>query len=264
MEIIEGIRTPSSGDITVLGGNPREQKIREQLGVQIQDSQPMNNLTPLEAAKLFRSFYKSGVKPLDAIESVNLIEKKNSLVRNLSSGEKKRLELALATINNPGIVFLDEPTTGLDPNARRVVWDIIKKLKRNHTSVLFTTHYMDEAEAISDRVAILYRGQIVALNSPERLISDSGLHDRISFTYTSRQMDFVEELKQRFTFVWVKEDFVLVSGPDAREDLRMVLALAEAHHASIDKLTVRTPNLEDVFLSKAGSIYPDYRTNRSL
>jgi ABC-2 type transport system ATP-binding protein len=256
MEIIEGIRRPTSGEISVLGGNPSDHKIREKLGVQIQDSQPMNNLTPLEAATLFRSFYKSGANPLATIESVNLAEKKNALVRNLSSGEKKRLELALAIINKPEVVFLDEPTTGLDPNARRMVWEMMKDLKRRNTSVLFTTHYMDEAEMVSDRVAILYRGDIVALDSPKSLISDSGLQNRISFVCYSDIDALLQELKKHFEYVQSKQNAVVVTGNNAKEDLRTVFSIAESQGAIIEELSVRTPNLEDVFLQKTGFCYP--------
>ncbi|MBN1685067.1 MAG: ABC transporter ATP-binding protein, partial [Spirochaetales bacterium] len=201
MEIVEGIRTHNSGDISVLGGNPRERRIKQKIGVQIQDSQPMSNLTPLEAARLFRSFYKSGLDPMRALELVHLEHKKKTLVRNLSSGQKKRLELALAVINDPEVVFLDEPTTGLDPNARRVVWEIIKDLKRKNTSVLFTTHYMDEAESISDRVAILHLGKIVALDSPKCLISASGLQNRITFSCKVGGENLVRELAKQFSSI---------------------------------------------------------------
>ncbi len=263
MEIVEGIRKPNGGRITVLGGNPRDHRVREKLGVQIQDSQPMNNLTPLEAARLFRSFYKSGEDPLTSLESVDLATKKNSLVRNLSSGEKKRLELALAIINNPEVVFLDEPTTGLDPSARRIVWKIMKDLKRKDTSVIFTTHYMDEAESISDRVAILYRGEIVALDSPKRLIAVSGLQNRISFLCTTKVEGLLRELKERFTYVGHKQDTIVVIGDNAKEDLQTVFGVAESQGTTIKDLTVRTPNLEDVFLQKTGASYPEYQPNEA-
>ncbi len=154
------------------------------------------------------------------------------------------------------MVFLDEPTTGLDPNARRMVWEMMKDLKQKNTSVLFTTHYMDEAETVSDRVAILYRGSIVALDSPKRLISNSGLQNRISFVCNSAIHALLHELKRHFKYVQSKQNVVVVSGSNAKEDLRTVFTIAESQGAGIEELSVRTPNLEDVFLQKTGFIYP--------
>lgn len=259
MEIVEGIRTHNSGDISVLGGNPRERRIKQKIGVQIQDSQPMSNLTPLEAARLFRSFYKSGLDPMRALELVHLEHKKKTLVRNLSSGQKKRLELALAVINDPEVVFLDEPTTGLDPNARRVVWEIIKDLKRKNTSVLFTTHYMDEAESISDRVAILHLGKIVALDSPKCLISASGLQNRITFSCKVGGENLVRELAKQFSSIRHQQGVIVVSSDSVKRDLGTIFSIAESKGYAIEDLTVETPHLEDVFLLKTGSRYPEYQ-----
>ena len=261
MEIVEGIRAHNGGDIAVLGGNPRNRKIKERIGVQIQDSQPMNNLKPLEAARLFRSFYRSGMDPMNALESVNLVHKRNTLVRNLSSGEKKRLELALAIINDPEVVFLDEPTTGLDPNARRMVWQIIGNLKRKNTTVLFTTHYMDEAESISDRVAILYQGRIVALDSPKCLISASGLQNRITFSCKSNSEELVRALEKQFKYIRHQQGEIKVSSDHVKQDLGTIFAIAESEAFAIEDLTVKTPNLEDVFLQKTGFSYPEYQIN---
>jgi len=261
MEIVEGIRTHNAGEIAVLGGSPRDRRIKEKIGVQIQDSQPMNNLTPLEAAKLFRSFYGSGLDPLAALDTVNLTEKKTALVRNLSSGEKKRLEIALAIINNPEVVFLDEPTTGLDPNARRMVWEIIRGLKRKNTAVLFTTHYMDEAESVSDRVAILYRGSIVALDAPERLIANSGLQNRISFSCKMHMQKLIHALEKKFSRIRANRETIEISSSTVKDDLSAIFAAAESSNIGIADLTVQTPNLEDVFLQTTGSGYPEYQTD---
>ncbi len=259
MEIMEGIRKYSGGQFSILGGNPREQAIKEKIGVQLQDSQPMNNLTCREAVHLFRSFYKRGAVPDTVLELVGLEEKQESLVRKLSGGEKKRLEIALAIINDPEVVFLDEPTTGLDPNARRQIWEIINNLREMGKSVLFTTHYMDEAESLSDRVAILYQGKIVALDTPKRLIFDSGLKKRVVFSCNSCGSTLLQDLSEAFPHVQNTLGTISIQSFHVQQDLSTIFSIAETHNTEVEELSVELPTLEDVFLLKTGSYYPDYQ-----
>lgn len=260
MEILEGIRTYTSGRFTVLGGSPRDRVIKEKIGVQLQDSQPMNNLTLIEVLQLFRSFYTSGIRPLEALDSVGMKEKRNAMVRNLSGGEKKRLEIALAIINNPEIIFLDEPTTGLDPNARRQIWAIIRGLKKQRKSVLFTTHYMDEAEALSDRVAILFKGEIVALDTPRRLISESGLQKRIVFSCSSCDTTLVNHFHDTFDHIHRELDTITIQSYRVRQDLADIFSITEMHSVEVEELSVEQPTLEDVFFLKTGASYPAHET----
>lgn len=258
MEIMEGIRTYNNGSFSILGGSPREQNIKEQIGVQLQDSQPMNNLTPLEALNLFRSFYNKGSEPASVLGLVGLDEKQDSFVRNLSGGEKKRLEIALAIINDPVVVFLDEPTTGLDPHARRQIWEIIRSLRTMNKSVLFTTHYMDEAQMLSDRVAILYKGEIVALAPPERLIIDSGLKKRIVFACSTCDHGLLTSLERVFPSVIYQRGTITIHSYNVKEDLASIFAVAEEKSTEVEELSVEPPSLEDVFLLETGSSYPVY------
>jgi len=185
VEILEGIRRHDGGTFRVLGGSPSDLRVRESIGVQLQDGEVMQNLRPLEVLSLFRSFYPSGLEPREALDRVSLDPPRRTLVRELSGGQRKRLLVALAIVNDPDLVFLDEPTTGLDPAVRREVWEIIRDLRGRGKTVVLTTHYLEEAERLSDRVAILDQGEIVALDSPAALVGSSGLAGTIVFTFES-------------------------------------------------------------------------------
>lgn len=172
LEIIETLRTKTSGEIFVNGYNidGQQNEIKKIIGVQLQSSgfYPLLNL--VELIQLFCGLYNRNVDALELLELVNLKDKATSQVKQLSGGQKQRFSIATTLINNPKIIFLDEPTTGLDPQARRSLWRLIKNIRANGTSVILTTHYMDEAEALCDRVAIMDFGKIVAMDSPDKLI----------------------------------------------------------------------------------------------
>lgn len=172
LEIIETLRTKTSGEIFVNGYNidGQQNEIKKIIGVQLQSSgfYPLLNL--VELIQLFCGLYNRNVDALELLELVNLKDKATSQVKQLSGGQKQRFSIATTLINNPKIIFLDEPTTGLDPQARRSLWRLIKNIRAKGTSVILTTHYMDEAEALCDRVAIMDFGKIVAMDSPDRLI----------------------------------------------------------------------------------------------
>ena len=174
LEIIETLRTKTSGKVTVaefdLDRQPNE--IKKIIGVQLQTSGFYPNLNLLQLIDLFAGLYNRKVNAMDLLEMVNLKDKAKSKVKELSGGQKQRFSIATTLINDPRIVFLDEPTTGLDPQARRNLWDLVKGIQARGTTVIITTHYMDEAEYLCDRVAIIDSGKIVALNSPDQLIDD--------------------------------------------------------------------------------------------
>lgn len=174
LEIIETLRQKTSGAVKVaeydLDKDPQE--IKKIIGVQLQTSGFYPNLNLLQLIDLFAGLYNTKVNAMELLEMVNLRDKAKSKVKELSGGQKQRFSIATTLINNPRIVFLDEPTTGLDPQARRNLWELVKNIRERGTTVIITTHYMDEAEYLCDRVAIIDSGNIVALNSPDQLIDD--------------------------------------------------------------------------------------------
>ncbi len=174
LEIIETLREKTSGEITVDGLNldksPHE--IKKIIGVQLQTSGYYPGLNLLQLIELFCGLYNRKINPMELLEMVNLKDKAKAKVKELSGGQKQRFSVATTLINQPRIIFLDEPTTGLDPQARRSLWELIKDIRQRGTTVIITTHYMDEAEYLCDRVAIIDKGEIVALDSPDKLIDE--------------------------------------------------------------------------------------------
>src|SRR6202046_5614880 len=183
IEILEGLLEPTSGEVTILGRSwqKNQREVREWLGISLQETRLSEKLTVRETIELFASFYREP-RPSDAVlEQLQLTEKADSWVGKLSGGQKQRLAVATALVCNPKILFLDEPTTGLDPQSRRQLWDIIRGFQRVGGTVLLTTHYMDEAERLCDRLAIVDHGQIIAEGSPADLIDRLGGHHVVEF-----------------------------------------------------------------------------------
>ncbi len=174
LEIIETLRKKTSGEVIVNGFNldTKPDEIKKIIGVQLQSSGYYPNLNLIDLIELFNGLYNKHIKPLELLEMVNLKDKVKAKFKELSGGQKQRFSVATTLINDPKIVFLDEPTTGLDPQARRNLWDLIKSIRDRGTTVIITTHYMDEAEVLCDRVAIIDSGNIVALASPDKLIDE--------------------------------------------------------------------------------------------
>lgn len=174
LEIIETLRTKTSGEVIVDGLNLDKQpnEIKKIIGVQLQTSGYYPGLNLVQLIQLFCGLYNRNVNAMELLEMVNLKDKAKSKVKELSGGQKQRFSVSTTLINQPRIIFLDEPTTGLDPQARRSLWELIKKIRENGTTVIITTHYMDEAEYLCDRVAIIDSGKIVALDKPDKLIDD--------------------------------------------------------------------------------------------
>ena len=174
LEIIETLREKTSGEVIVDGFNIEQDQaaIKKIIGVQLQSSGFYPNLNLTELIHLFIGLYQSSVDPMDLLRKVNLEDKANAKYKQLSGGQKQRFSIATTLINKPKIIFLDEPTTGLDPQARRNLWDLIKEIRDNGTTVIITTHYMDEAEILCDRVAIIDSGKIISINTPNTLIDE--------------------------------------------------------------------------------------------
>ena len=191
IEICEGLTEADGGEVRVLGRSwsSDARELRERLGIQLQDTQLTDKLSVAETLRLFRSFYRQGITVEDAIGLVQLQEKRNARISDLSGGQKQRLALACALVGDPELLFLDEPTTGLDPQARRQLWDLITAFKSKGRTILLTTHYMDEAEQLCDRVAIMDHGHIIALGTPNELMSQVKMAPRPPREYAATLED---------------------------------------------------------------------------
>ncbi len=183
IEICEGLNSADEGDVIVLGRRwaTDERELRERLGIQLQETQLAEKLTVAETVRLFRSFYAKGRSIDDVIRLVQLDEKREGRVGKLSGGQKQRLAIACAIVGDPDLLFLDEPTTGLDPQSRRQIWDLVEEFKSTGRTILLTTHYMDEAERLCDRVAIVDHGKVIALGTPRDLIASLGGEQVVEF-----------------------------------------------------------------------------------
>jgi len=184
IEICEGLTEADAGEVEVLGmrWETHAGELRQRLGIQLQETQLADKVTVMETIRLFRSFFRSGPAPAEVISLVQLDEKINSRVGGLSGGQKQRLALACALVGDPDFIFLDEPTTGLDPQARRQLWELIEQFKQQGRTILLTTHYMDEAERLCDRVAIMDHGKVIALGTPRELIASIGVEHLVEFS----------------------------------------------------------------------------------
>jgi ABC-2 type transport system ATP-binding protein len=254
VEIIETVRTPTSGKVSVLGMDvtKKKRKILRRIGVLPQGFSSFDRITVRETIQYYSRLFNCGSTDVDGlIELANLKDKSREQFKNLSGGLKQRLGIAIALVNNPEVVFLDEPTTGLDPRARREVWDVLLGLKKKGKTVFLTTHYMEEAELLADTVAILSRGCIVAMGSPGELI-ERNAH---SLAVTLQSVDeHVFEIVRKGGFDPVHADSnsvrVRVEHPD---DVQKILNAIKDAGASFLGLDVRKPNLEEVFLKLTGA-----------
>ncbi|RPJ83873.1 MAG: ABC transporter ATP-binding protein [Acidobacteria bacterium] len=264
VEILEGLIPPSSGEVEVLGvrwGTGQDQELRQRIGITLQETRFQEKLKVWEILQLFRSFYTHGLTVEQAIATVALEEKANSWVRDLSGGQRQRLAVATALVGEPDLLFLDEPTTGLDPQARRRLWDVIRDLRERGRTVLITTHYMDEAEKLCDRVAIVDHGKVIAEGSPNQLISQLGGEHVIEFSLAKTdghavQLSEFRELPPVIQAVQEAEGFLLtVAQPHIA--IPAVLEFLDGRHARLNSLTTRHVNLEDVFVSLTGRYLRD-------
>ncbi len=256
VEIIEGLRVADSGQVTVLGMDVRKNtgKIKAQIGVQLQTTTLFPLLTVREVINLFRSLYPGPVNDADyVIDLVDLREKQNTRSKDLSGGQQQRLSMALALVNKPEITFLDEPTTGLDPQARRKMWDVIQQLKDEGSTVMMTTHYMEEAQRLCDRVAVIDRGHIIALDTPEDLIDAYFKESAIEFELNGGTVD-LQLLKglAGVTDACQSGKEVTLYSKAVPKTLTELTDFGEAHDLTLDDLHVRRATLEDVFLKLTG------------
>jgi ABC-2 type transport system ATP-binding protein len=257
LEIIEGLLDATSGDVEVLGHrwNANADAIREQIGISLQETRLADKLTVRETVTLFRSFYKAGLDPEAAIARVSLEEKAGSYIVKLSGGQKQRLAVACALVGDPQLLFLDEPTTGLDPQSRRQLWEVIGQFRKSGRTVMLTTHYMDEAERLCDRVAIVDRGQIIALGSPAELIAQLGGENIVDFTLAPPAPPLSEgELAQlpAVRSARIEGDTYSLAVTQPHVALPAILALLQGRGLVLSHLTTRHATLEDVFVARTG------------
>ncbi len=254
VEMIEGLRKPDSGFIRVLGIDALKEpgRIKELIGVQLQTTTLYENIKVGEAIELFGSYYPRSIPCARLIEEVSLTDKKDSRVKQLSGGQKQRLALALALVNDPGVLFLDEPTTGLDPQARHNVWTMITDLRKKGKTVILTTHYMEEAEELCHRVAIMDHGKIIALDTPDNLIVGTGLESRVEIIGAPQSLRSV--LRETDLPAKISEDGnkLLLHTRKASQVLKEVSRIAAEHDIDLGSISVKKATLEDVFLTLTG------------
>ncbi|MDJ0756736.1 MAG: ABC transporter ATP-binding protein [Ardenticatenaceae bacterium] len=256
LSILEGLRKLDRGRVRVLGMDidKNAKTIKSQIGVQLQGTSLLPDLTVFEQVQLFSRLYgyqHNRPEIMSFLERVGLDTKAAALPDHLSGGQKQRLALALALVNQPKIVFLDEPTTGLDPQSRRVLWDLIRELCDQDKTVVITTHYMEEAEALCHRVGIIDHGRLVALDTPGNLITNLA---GVSSITTSVNLP-LDEFQQLPTVIQAQHDGYKLSiqTRDVAVTLRFILDLAQKHCLSLNDLHIQQPNLEDVFLNLTGN-----------
>ena len=257
IEILEGLLAPTSGDVSILGHTWREneREMREWLGISLQETRLSEKLSVRETLELFASFYRQTRSSDEVFEQLQLTEKADSWVGKLSGGQRQRLAVATALVCNPRILFLDEPTTGLDPQSRRQLWDIIRGFQRAGGTVMLTTHYMDEAERLCDRLAVVDHGQIIAEGSPADLIERLGGHHVVEFSVNGASDGAALEAWKGLPSVEsVREDDGLVAL-NVKQPHLTIPALLEAidqQGTRLQHLTTRQASLEDVFVRLTG------------
>jgi ABC-2 type transport system ATP-binding protein len=270
VEMMEGLKEPTSGSLEILGlqWHENEQEIRERIGVTLQETRFPDKETVRETVALFRSFYKSGANPDQVIERVSLESKADTFIEHLSGGQQQRLAVAVALVGDPEVLFLDEPTTGLDPQSRRQLWEVIRDFRGRGRTIVLTTHYMDEAERLCDRVAIIDQGKIIALGSPAELIARLGGDHIIEFA-----LDGTDNVPGPAAESLLGLDSVLAAR---FENEGYALTVAEPHRAipalleelerldrPLARLTTRHVSLEDVFVSLTGRHLRDDETEQA-
>jgi ABC-2 type transport system ATP-binding protein len=247
VEILEGHRDRTGGEVSVLGIDPARggSELRRRIGIVLQETGIERFLTVAEVLEEFAGYYRDPLEVDHVLELVGLTEKRDSRVGRLSGGQQRRLDVGVGLIGNPELLFLDEPTTGFDPSARRGAWDMVRGLKALGTTVFLTTHYMEEAQQLADRVAVIVGGQIVAEGTPDTLGGRQLRDTRVSF----RRVALPDGLAARFE---ADGDLLVATTPDPTGLLHEVTAWAVAARTTLEGLEVTRPDLEEIYLDLAG------------
>jgi ABC-2 type transport system ATP-binding protein len=258
IEILEGLLQPTSGQVTILGRTWRDnsRQLREWLGISLQETRLSEKLSVRETIELFASFYSEPRSTDEVLDQLQLREKADAWVGKLSGGQRQRLAVATALVGNPRILFLDEPTTGLDPQSRRQLWDIVRAFQQNVGTVLLTTHYMDEAERLCDRLAIIDSGQVIAEGTPADLIERLGGHHVVEFEASGNRNDGANLDRWR-TLPGVEavrhdDGLVCLTVHEPHTTIPALLDAVEKQGSALQHLTTRQASLEDVFVRLTG------------
>ena len=257
VEILEGLTSADEGTVEVLGqqwNSTDERALRERIGVQLQETQLAEKVTVVETLRLFRSFYKHGSSVDQVIQTVALEEKRNARVGKLSGGQKQRLAVACALVGAPELLFLDEPTTGLDPQARLSLWDVVDRFREGGGTVLLTTHYMEEATRLCDRVAIMDHGKVIALGTPLKLIESLGADQIIEFRVTKAIADDALTSLPAVSNLHKREDDYSLTVTEMGVALPALLEEIKRQKSELVSLTTHQATLEDVFVSLTGRL----------
>ena len=257
VEICEGVTPQDSGDVELLGLNWHSDaaELRQRLGIQLQDTQLSEKLTVFETVRLFRSFFRQGPDASEVIALVQLEEKQKSRVGNLSGGQKQRLAVACALVGDPDLLFLDEPTTGLDPQARRQLWELIEEFKHSGRTILLTTHYMDEAQRLCERVAIMDHGKEIALGSPRELIASIGAEQMVEFSIgdTATTLDMLAFRRiEGVCGVRSENGNVQMRVTELHTAMPALLDELGRQNVPLTELRTHSATLEDVFVTLTG------------
>ncbi|MFL5371271.1 MAG: ABC transporter ATP-binding protein [Myxococcales bacterium] len=256
VEILEGLNAPTAGQVEVLGmrWDRHDRALRQCIGVSLQETHLPDKLTVAEVALLFRSFFSRGREVGDVLDLVGLREKGKTWVEKLSGGQKQRLAVACALVSDPDLLFLDEPTTGLDPQSRRQLWDVVQGFKAHGRTVLLTTHYMDEAERLCDRVAVIDRGKVIALGTPAELVASIGGQQVIEVAFENGVALEDSDLGRLpgVHRVGRAGGGLTLAVDRLHETLPALLALAQERRAQPSRLATHHATLEDVFVTLTG------------
>jgi ABC-2 type transport system ATP-binding protein len=251
LEILEGLRPADEGSVQVAGIDARREprRLREHIGVQLQATALFERLTVTETLELFGALYPRRLPPSELLRTVHLEEKADEWTERLSGGQRQRLAVALALVNDPRVVFLDEPTTGLDPQARRSLWDVVSRMRGTGKTILLTTHYMEEAERLCDRVGVVDHGKLLALDTPRNLVLSLGERHAVEFS-GGRPEDFaalpgVEEHR-------AEDGHVVLYTRELERTVGAVFEKARRENLAIEGFRVRNPSLDDVFIQLTG------------
>lgn len=255
LEILEGLKVLDSGEMNILGERCHQvsRRIKERIGVLLQETVFVNRLRVREIVQLFSSFFSQALPVAHILEIVSLEDKAEAFVENLSGGQRQRLAIGIALINDPEIIFMDEPTTGLDPQARRNIWSLMERLREEKKTIFLTTHYMEEAERLSDYVYIMDHGQIIAFGTPRDLIRRYSKESIIEIQQEGLDDEDILQMKQKFGEIGTKDETLFIYTEDLTSSLSNLLTWEGSKGSHLfHNLTFRQPNLEDVFLSLTG------------
>ena len=258
IEICEGLTVPDAGEVELLGRrwHSDAHELRQRVGLQLQETQFSEKSTVNETLRLFRSFFRQGITVEESITTAQLEEKRDARVGTLSGGQKQRLAMACALVGDPELLFLDEPTTGLDPQARRNLWELVDRLKQEGRTIILTTHYMDEAERLCDRVAIMDHGRIIALGTPQQLIASVGGEHIVEFAITEDGHDRVDSAQ--LTAIPGVQSHCLIAGlhqvsvSELHTAVPKIFAALSAQGVHLSEFRTHSATLEDVFVGLTG------------